>query len=704
MRFVVFDFETASQCDLKKSGAWVYGADPTTEILCLSYTPNGVGVVTLYNTSLRFDPIRAIDMRAGSLEEAVVNPDVMFIAHNVGFEKSIWRQIMVPELGWPDIPDDRWHDTMAVLAMKALPLKLEKAAAALRLPTQKDTEGTKATLALGRTNKQGYYDRTPEKLQRVYDYCKSDVLAELEVHRRIKGLGPAERKVWLLDQTINQRGVRLDMDFVRQAQKICDDAAAPLMAEFRALTGVAKAKSPKLKDWLIANGLQFPEKPGRDENGQPAMVPDTSLDKEHIAKILGVKDEEDESLAEDLDSGAASGNCVVPDGCRRPLEILSIVGSASIKKLAAMCACCGSDGRARGLLQYHGAGPGRWSGRLLQPQNFPRPTLKIGAGWNEDGTEKFAGHDPEQLVAAIMTGDAEYVRMLFGEPILACINSLRHAIIAAPDHLLEVGDFAQVEARIVLAMAGQHDRTAAMARGESPYIPMAETIFGRKIDKHVDVPEYTIGKATVLGCGFQMGAAKFFARYCPHESLEYAKKAINAYREDFAPRVPKLWYALEEAAVRTVWDRTPHEAYGIQYNLEDGFLTARLHSGRKLWYYDPRPVRKAMPWDKDDIRPGFEYSAWKMGRWIRKSAYGGLLTENVVQATARDLMVNGMFIAEANGHPIVLTVHDEIVCEVPEDKADPKLLDAFMCDLPQWAKQMQVPIQTDCWTGTRYRK
>ena len=153
-----------------------------------------------------------------------------------------------------------------------------------------------------------------------------------------------------------------------------------------------------------------------------------------------------------------------------------------------------------------------------------------------------------------------------------------------------------------------------------------------------------------------------------------------------------------------MWDRRSYEAYGIQYALEDGFLTARLHSGRKLWYYDPRPVRKAMPWDKDDIRPGFEYSTWKMGRWIRRSAYGGLLTENVGQATARDLMVNGMFNAENAGHPIVLTVHDEIVNDVPEPMASPVALEEFMCDIPQWAKSMQIPIQAETWTGSRYRK
>lgn len=341
---------------------------------------------------------------------------------------------------------------------------------------------------------------------------------------------------------------------------------------------------------------------------------------------------------------------------------------------------------------------------MLQPQNFPRPSLKISAGFDAEGNEKFGGHNPDQLVAAINTGDAEYVRMLFGEPIEAVANGLRHSLIAAPGKLFEVGDFAQIEARIVLALAGQYDKCDMMAKGISPYIPMAEAIFKRKIDKHVDIKEYTIGKNTVLGCGFQMGAKKFRARYCPNESAEFAQRAIDVYRKEECPMVPKLWYALEDAAVKTVWDRQSYEAYGIQYKLEDGWLTARLPSGRRLWYYNPQPVRKAMPWNKDDIRPGFEYSAQKAGQWKRVSAYGGLLTENVVQATARDMLVNALFNAEADNHPVVLTVHDEAVLEVDEALASTDCIRQYMEHQPDWVRALRVPVAGDYWIGDRYRK
>jgi DNA polymerase len=201
-----------------------------------------------------------------------------------------------------------------------------------------------------------------------------------------------------------------------------------------------------------------------------------------------------------------------------------------------------------------------------------------------------------------------------------------------------------------------------------------------------------------------MGWRKFKARYCPLESDEFAQRAIEVYRKEECPEVPKVWRALEECAVKTVWDRRSYETYGIVYALEDGWLTCRLPSGRKLWYYDPRPVRKAMPWDKDDVRPGFEYSAQKAGQWKRISAYGGLLTENVVQATARDMLVNALFNAESDGHPVVLTVHDEAVLEVPAALANVANIKQYMEHQPQWVRDLRVPVAGDYWTGARYRK
>jgi DNA polymerase len=548
-----------------------------------------------------------------------------------------------------------------------------------------------------------------EILEKVYDYCAQDIRTELALHKRIRGLGSSERRVWLLDQKINERGVRLDMAFVSAAQVVCDRASEPLRNNFRKLTGLQKVMSPMFKDWLIYNGVQFP----KDKDGNL----DTSLDKEHIKKLFpeGTDEEEaDDTLADTDEDYEEEAKIVLPKVCREPLQIRRILGSASIKKLAAMPLCCASDGRAHGLLQYHGAGPGRWSGRLLQPHNFPRPSLKISKGFDGNGKEIFEGHDPEQLVAAILTRDAEYVRACFGEPIEAVASGLRHTLVAAPGYTFEVGDFSTIEARIVLALAGAHSALAVITdKDRDVYCEMAANIFGCpaprgkaeiKAFKEAELEKRQTGKNTVLGCGFQMGAKKFRSRYAQDKPLEFAQRCIAAYRNDFAPEVPKLWEALGQAATKTVWDRHSHEAYGIVYRMEDGFLTAHLPSDRKLWYYDPQPVRKAMPWDATDIRPAFEYSAWKMGQWKRISGYGGLCTENVVQGLARDLLVNGMFNSEADGHKVVLTVHDEMICEVSEREASEKLIAQYMEDVPQWAKQLGIPVNTECWVGARYRK
>lgn len=142
----------------------------------------------------------------------------------------------------------------------------------------------------------------------------------------------------------------------------------------------------------------------------------------------------------------------------------------------------------------------------------------------------------------------------------------------------------------------------------------------------------------------------------------------------------------------------------MRYELEPPWLTVRLPSGRKLWYYDPQPDMKAMPWDPLDIRQCWSYKAMKMGQWKKVYAYGGHETENVVQALARDRMVHAMFLAEKENFPLVLTVHDEIVCEVEENRADAKMLQQIMEDQPQWALDMKVPITAEAWSGTRYKK
>lgn len=669
---VLLDFETASTCDLKKAGGFRYAEDVTTEILCLSYT-YGKDVFTWYpgdgDTQCH-------------LHELAKHPEVVFIAHNAAFEKQIWRKIMVPEYGMPDIPNERWHDTMAVCAMKVIPLNLDRAAAMLKLPIQKDMEGSRLTISLSKPNKRGYYDRSPETIKRVGAYCERDIRTEAALHRRIGTLSEAERKVWLLDQTINERGVKLDMGFVQAAQCIVRDASQPMLSEFGKLTGGLKpTQTAKFLAWCEANGAKIP-----------------NLQKETLAKLLG-EDEEDQTVQWD---DTVHPSIDLPSNVHRALTIRQLVGSASIKKLGRMEACVCADGRARGLIQYHGAGTGRWAGRLLQPQNFPSGTIKA----NE---RELKDDFIQRKVGAILTGDAAIVSRDVGEPVESVVSSLRHAIVAGTGRRLVAGDFSGIEARIILALAGQHDKARIMADGQDIYCVMAKSIYGRDITKETDggIPRH-IGKAAVLGCGFQMGWLKFQSQTYKKAGIlltnEQAKETVEAYRKVFAPKVPELWYALEKASTKCVWDRAPQEAYGVTYRMEDSWLTARIPSGRKLYYFNPQPIRKAMPWDDTDIRRSWSYNATKTGQIRTIDAYGGMQAENMVQALARDIMVEAMFKCEANNLPVILTVHDEIVCEPEEKYADPLALEQIMRDTPSWARALQIPIAAECWVGDRYRK
>lgn len=680
MRVADADFESFSGCNLKEAGAWRYAEDPTTNVLCLTVRVNG-GVSRLW--------VPGDD--TSWLAELAADTNVIWAAHNAMFEKAIWRCIMVPTFGLPDIPDHRWHDTQATCAMRGLPLALERAMLVLRLPTQKDMEGSALIKAVQKPSKKkgskGYYVdvRDPEVLKRIYEYNASDIANTTDLRGRLGWLPPGERAVWLLDQRINQRGIGVDLDFVDAAQKVVDAGSAPLLREFADLTGgLAPTQRDKFMAWLSRNGVDLPD-----------------LKKETLAEILGDNegDEDVDGFDELAGDDVRSVHVSLPAAAHRALTIRSLVGSASIKKLKRMVACTCADGRARGLLQYHGAGPGLWAGRLFQPQNFPRGSIQIKGPKNAV---------VDLIVAAIMTGDPEYVQMALGTPpVEAVVSALRHALIAAPGHRFVAGDYAGIQARVVLALAGQFDKVELMASGADVYCDMAQNIFRRPISKENDPEERQYGKNSVLGLGFQMGARKFHDRYCGDHPLEFAENIVQVYRREWAPKVPKLWYALDDASTKAVWDKRPQEAYGIQYKLEDGWLTARLPSGRKLWYFNPIAVKKTMPWSDPecpDVREGWTSQAMKFGRWVTRHMFGGLETENVVMGIQRDIMVSAALRLEKNGFPLVLNVHDEWVAEPETANADVKAFKQILEDVDPWVREMQIPVSVEVWDGTRYRK
>lgn len=201
-----------------------------------------------------------------------------------------------------------------------------------------------------------------------------------------------------------------------------------------------------------------------------------------------------------------------------------------------------------------------------------------------------------------------------------------------------------------------------------------------------------------------MGWRKFKIKYARDMSDEFCQNIVKTYREEFAPCVPKLWRGLERAAVSTVYDKTPHEASGVEYRLTGNCLTARLPSGRLMYYQNVRPTLRMPPWEDAVPQRSFTYQTQKNGRWTTVDAYGGLLTENVVMGIEVDIQRHGMFLLEKNGFPITLEVYDEVVVEPLEKDADEKAFEQIMLDQPRWVRELGVPIAVETWKGDRYRK
>ena len=674
------DFECRSFLDVRDVGAWRYAEDWSTEILCMSWNI-GDGKTGLWVPWMDF-PQEVLDHieRGGTFE-----------AHNVQFERAIWIHILRPKFGVP-LPI-KWKDTLAACAYRGLPLALDKVGAenCLNLIIKKAKERGSYLLNTLCKPKFGTA-KEPDRIYRedwdlmdeLYDYCIIDSDAERELSRTIGPLPVPEQRLWVLDQKINQRGVRLDMAAVDAALDLTNEITTKLNKELHALTGgavKAATQRDKLLNWFRANGL--------------AQLSD--LKKETVEEWT-LKDKDGEYLMK--------GH--MPDDTLRAMVIRSQLAKASTRKLEKMRDCVGYDGRVRGLLQYHGAGTGRWAGRLVQPQNFPRASVKNRT--SEDGKKSWL--DMEYLIEQIMTNDLGG----YDKPMEAIASSLRGMFIADPGKVYHVCDFSAIEARVTFWVAGCQtglDVFHKSDKGESEdiYCVTASDLVGFEVKKSEHSHERQLGKITVLGCGYQMGAPKL--QYQAEKDYGVvltdgeAEGMVNLYREKYQ-EVKWLWYGLQEAAIAAVKTGNPHVYNNIVYELvKDNagtWLACLLPNGRRIWYYEPIVERIVPPWGgaKRDSLTYMGRDNKRGGAWARVRTYGGMLTENVVQAIARDLMAEAMFRVEIAGYRIVLTVHDEIITEDDKDFGDQKEYERIMAESPPWARG--CPIAVEGGVVTRYQK
>jgi DNA polymerase len=338
MTTVYLDFETRSTIDLKRSGLHVYASDPTTEILCVGWAvdfePAKVCIPKDITPEHEFNKVLAEIKRGQTV-----------VAHNASFELAIFNSVG-RRLGWPNIQTSQTICTMAMSYAMSLPGSLKDAAAAVGLEHQKDSSGGRIMLQLSQPRdvvdgKIIWWDDA-EKLNRVMEYCKTDVEVERELYKRLKQLSSEEKELWEFDQIINNRGVAVDLKAVKNAIKLVDLERERLHSKMREITGnqVATCNSTgQMISWLKTFGLEIP-----------------SIAKADVTEMLGRKD--------------------LPDKVIEALQIRQEAAKSSTAKLNSILEGVGEDGRVRGLFQYHGAGTGRWAGRRVQLQNLPRPKIK----------------------------------------------------------------------------------------------------------------------------------------------------------------------------------------------------------------------------------------------------------------------------------------------------------------------------------------
>jgi DNA polymerase len=663
---VFLDFETRSKVDLKKHGQSRYARDASTEVMCLAYQIDS-GPVELW---LPGDPD----------PYWLWNDCYTCHAHNAPFEIAIFTHVCGPRMGWPVPPIGDWRCTAARCAAAGLPRSLDGASKALGLPHEKDDKGHRLMLKLSKPRRATKHDKSvwhekPEELQRLYDYCKQDVVVERAIHDATPPLTEFEQQVWELDWRINEAGVPVDVEHARAAIATFKAHQKRLNAELKELTGgeVSTAgQTEKLGLWLMDRGVNLPY----TAKDKPC------LNKAVVSAVLQRRD--------------LSGEA------RRAVEIRQELARSSVKKYEAIVNRADEDGRIRGVHLYCGAmRTGRWAGRGIQPQNLPR--------------DKMPDSQVEEAIGLVGTQDPFAVQLLLGDVATALASLIRPAIRAEKGRVLRVADFAGIENRVLAWHAGEGEVLRQLRDGDDLYVRLAAKVFDRPYDeliaavraKDPDAKRMRqIGKVAVLGLGYGMGPEKFLATmqemyHVDGVDLPFAERVVSVYR-DTNEKTKRWWWALADAAIgATRQPKTDHTAGKITFRFEDRYLHARLPSGRRLYYLDPEVRMESTKWGE---KPSLSYMGENTytRKWERLRTYGGKLAENLVQATARDLLAESLVVVDRAGYLIVLHVHDEIVAETEPGFGSTAALERLMARTPGWAKG--CPVEAEGYSARRYRK
>ena len=647
VKHLSIDIETRSSVDIAKAGAYKYAQSPDFQILLFAY-------------QFGEDPVEIIDFTDGEtlpkeLVPALKNPKVIKHAYNAAFE---WY--CLNRAGF-ETPIDQWRCTMAHGLYCGYTAGLDATGKAIGLPQDKQKLAIgkaliryfcvpcKPTRSNGnRTWNQPWHD--PEKWKLFKEYCRQDVVTEHAILARLKQfpMPEKEQKQWQMDILMNAYGVRVDTELIEGALYIDGISTQELTDEAIRLTGLLNPNSAtQLVPWLNEHS--------RKQETDPDVFQD--IQKTTVAEALEKPGD-------------------LPEEVLQMLRIRQQLGKTSIKKYVAMDTAKGEGDRVRGLTQYYGANrTGRWAGRLVQMQNLPRNYIK---------TLDYA----RKVVKA---KNYEGLRLLYGNVPDTLSQLIRTAFIPSEGNKFVVADFSAIEARVIAWLAGEQWVNEVFATHGKIYEATASQMFGVPVDRIAKGnPEYTLrqkGKVATLALGYQGGTSALIAMGALQMGLteEELPDIVHRWRQA-NPRIRDLWYAVENAALSVMQTAQPQAIYGLIFALEgdlvygQSFLTVKLPSGRKLYY--PKPFLKENQFGKLALH---YYTVGQQSRkWEVASTYGGKMTENIVQAVARDCLAVTLERIAAKHLQVVFHVHDEVIIDAPMETTVDEICDLMAEPIP-WA-------------------
>lgn len=644
MSLLAIDIETYSDVDLTKSGVYAYADSSAFEILLFAY-------------AFDEEETQIIDLACGEklperVLEALKDPAFIKTAFNAAFERTCISRYLGEKLS-----PVSWQCTAVQSAMLALPLSLDGVGEVLDIQRKKLKEGAdlvrffsvpcKATKANGGRTRNLPVNE-PEKWERFKDYCIRDVDAEKEIRQKLHNfpIPDSEMLLYQMDQEINDRGILVDRALVKNAV-LCDtEYKEAVTARAYELTGLSNPNSTvQIKSWLSEHGVEV-----------------ESLDKKAV-----------KSLMEDSDGEVLE-----------VLKLRLLMAKTSVKKYEAIERSVCKDGRVHGLLQFYGANrTGRWAGRLVQVQNLPQNHIA----------------DLELARNLIKNQQFETLDLLYDSTPGVLSELIRTAFIPKTGCRFIVSDFSAIEARVLAWFSGEQWRLDTFAEGGDIYCASASLMFGVPVEKHGvnghlrqkgKIAELALGYGGAVGALTSMGALEMGLE---EEELQ---PLVNQWRST-NPHITKFWWDVDTAAVKAVRERTSVVYGKLCFSYRSGILFITLPSGRKLSYIKPRMTVNRFG------REGLSYEGvGESKKWMRIETYGPKLVENIVQATARDLLALAMLRLRNAGFEIVMHIHDEAVLEVPDGISSVDEICQMMAVAPDWAEGL--PLRADGYECAFYKK